>query len=198
MDKIFLDGAESSPVAKNKGANWKVPIIIAYLITASIAATLFYMYINLQTQLSQSAAELNEIKEKVSSIDFEKIQKNQKGLQEDNMLAKLQHEIEGGVVTNDFVVQKIKLYFLDGKMSGTIDLSAQPELTVKYNGQGKFDIQDRELKGMIEDILKEVSKVYADLPLGRFPSWDKTEFKITVKNYEVATYTNSSLKLKGE
>lgn len=101
-------------------------------------------------------------------------------------------EISNEIVTDQVIIKKANLH----EDVSTIDISPQPIMSYHFKGMGKFDLSDRELKVMLLGIIKRLETWYnQQSALGSFSS---IKLIITSNNYEVATYENEILKLKGE
>ncbi|WP_379143714.1 hypothetical protein [Paenibacillus sp. sgz500992] len=116
----------------------------------------------------------------------------------------LQHDMEDGVVTDNFVINKItfrKTLSAMGTSGSDIDLSTQPLIDAKYEGQGHFDLTDRELKVMIEDLLKDTETYFEsirEIYIDYLPEWKSLSHTVSIQNYELGTYSDGVFKLKGE
>ncbi|CAM2950365.1 hypothetical protein PASE110613_09035 [Paenibacillus sediminis] len=117
------------------------------------------------------------------------------------LLSSIQHDIEDGVVTDDFVAKKVSFGF--GKEGNdlthvVIDLSNQPDMTVAYSGKGIYSIADRELRAKCNSIIKAVKDYYVSEGSGA-PVWDDdTKVSLTVQNYEIGKSEAGDFKLVGE
>ena len=99
-----------------------------------------------------------------------------------------------GIVTDELVIQKAHFYRTGKGL--TIDIRPQPSFAKHFKGQGRFNVSDRELKSIL---LTLVDKMKEHLNEGSsLPEFDNLTIYISQNNYEVATYENGSLKLKGE
>lgn len=108
------------------------------------------------------------------------------------------HNFEGAA-TDNFAVDKVVLQYSTGTLKGYLDLSPQPDLFTKYKGDGKFDVPDRELKSMLLANVEQLRDAYNNnFANETVPPWDKGEIFITVKNYDVGTFSNGKITLKGE
>lgn len=97
-----------------------------------------------------------------------------------------------GIVTDKAVVQKAVFYsFLPGEVTGTIDIRPQPTYEYKFLGQGNFDLSDRELRSMLEELMNEVVTFAGN-------EFVLETISITANNYAVAEYKDGVITLVGE
>lgn len=97
-----------------------------------------------------------------------------------------------GIVTDKAVVQKAVFYSLiPGEVTGTIDIRPQPTYEYKFLGQGNFDLSDRELRSMLEELMNEVVTFAGN-------EFDLKTISITANNYAVAEYKDGVITLVGE
>lgn len=112
-----------------------------------------------------------------------------------------ENRISEGIVTDDLIIHKAVLTNSDKeKLKGTIDISLQPNMFDKYEGSGKFSVSDRELKSMLLSLMEELGRHYNDVAGGdeNLPKWETAEIRLTIQNYDLGTYENGEIKLKGE
>lgn len=121
-----------------------------------------------------------------------------------NFLNRFAHYVEGGIVTDDLVLDKLDINAesKDG-LYMIIDVDTQPQMRMKYKGDGKFDLPDREVKAKVGDLLNQLKEIYNhSIPnykgSEQLPAWEKGEYLVTVKNYEIGTFKNGVFKLKDE
>ncbi|WP_143106690.1 hypothetical protein [Cohnella sp. OV330] len=115
------------------------------------------------------------------------------------LLASIQHEVEGGIVTDDFVVNKLYLTPTnDGKVSVIIDLDTQPQMALHYKGQGGFDLADRELRAKSTTIIEKVKGRYQSYAPDDLPAWNDADVNLTIKNYAIGDTTSGQFALVGE
>ncbi|TLS53378.1 hypothetical protein FE782_03660 [Paenibacillus antri] len=114
-------------------------------------------------------------------------------------LLNLSHTMEGGIVTDDFVLEKV-LFLEDanGDFRISMDISNQPTMALSYSGQGSYTTTDRELKGKILGIIESAGNYYTNNKLDGSPKWEEATVHVTVQNYELGTYSAGEFKLKGE
>jgi hypothetical protein len=177
-----------------------VTILLSILVIGSFGFT-YYVYSTGNSELVKTNAEFEATKLKLSDIE----KKNETDLARlDNLensasLASFQHNVEDGIVTESLVVHKLSLHSDGNIVSGIIDITTQPTLALKYSGLGKFDVQDRELKGMVTDLVKKTQESYASyFDESKYPKWADGEYTLTIQNYEIGNYAKGVFKLKGE
>jgi predicted Holliday junction resolvase-like endonuclease len=228
-DALVLNSPQSDAELEHEKLSWRTLILstgVALLVLIIIAALvmLFITSHKLRETVSSQKSELilvtskyedlstsyNKLSESVASSEDLKDRVENIGI--DNYFSRLQHNVEGGVVTDDFVVEKFTVASVpplkgiensQGFLSTTIDLVTQPTANSKYVGQGKFSVTDRELKSMVLDVLEQIGKQYDQginilyKDMGFIP-WNKGEHTVTIKNYEVGVFKDGQFKLKGE
>jgi phosphoglycerol transferase MdoB-like AlkP superfamily enzyme len=114
-------------------------------------------------------------------------------------LAKLSHEIEDGVVTDDFVAKKVFLNENNGKLNVVIDLETQPDMYIHYKGKGSFDLTDRDLRSKATAIIDKVKEYYNKNTFEALPKWDdNTNVNLTIKNYDIGKFIGGQFVLAGE
>lgn len=181
-------------------------ILLGSLFIISVAAAAFLFIQQGKTVNSQSAQLISQAdaiaKANAKTTDLEGKLKDSVAQFEDikqlSALGLLQHDIEGGVVTDDFVVQKISLYPKDNAYSILIDLSTQPPMYASYKGKGAFSITDRELRAKGTDVINKVKEYYTKNKLDKMPAWDKNKVFLTIQNYDIGEVKDGELKLVGE
>jgi cytochrome c-type biogenesis protein CcmE len=195
---------EKNPVAKrlNKG------IIITAGVALVITIVLSLFIYNLNKQISVLKVTVATNKNTIDS-DIKTVNDKLKGMEglaakvdrttSLTLLAVMAHEIEGGVVTDDFVVEKMSCVTLDNKLSLSIDLNTQPDMFGKYKGKGSFDLTDRELRTKATDIINKVKDFYVSNTIDGMPKLDdNTEIKLTIKNYDIGKMSKGEFVLAGE
>ncbi|MDQ0878881.1 cell division protein FtsL [Paenibacillus sp. V4I3] len=191
-------------------------IVSASLIVALSTSTLLLS--NKFTKLEKSFSDMNnkylelenkisDVSSKLPTVDLTKIDSRIESLDRRIYFMNMQHNIEGGLVTEDFIVQHAIISVLpslkdgqSGILHSSIDLDTQPVTSSKYKGQGKFTVPDRELKSMLQDVIDKIQKRYdgSDQLFKGLPQWKDGTVYLTIKNYEIGTYKNGEIKLKGE
>lgn len=209
-----MDDDLSTPTAKvdAKTRKTSLPMLFA---TISIVIALVAIAFSLLMYKENSAMkkEANKVKTSFSILqnDFDSL-KNKFASQDTVnkqflngiLFTSIQHDMESSIVTDDLTISKISFWDTITKMgtSGTwIDIDVQPDMASSYQGKGKFNLPDRELKGKIDDLMQQAESFYElrrETYLKESPEWSKLEHKITIKNYEIGTYKDGKLKLKGE
>ncbi|PQP86190.1 hypothetical protein, partial [Paenibacillus sp. AR247] len=78
------------------------------------------------------------------------------------LLTAVAHDIEGAVVTDDFVIEKIDLVANDNGQLGNviIDVDNQPDMALVYKGKGAYELTDREIRAKCDSIIREASARY--------------------------------------
>lgn len=105
--------------------------------------------------------------------------------------------MSGGVVTDKAVVDKATVMTFDGiSFIMSIDITPQPVYYGKFLGQGDFDLTDRELKSMLQEISDASIEFIKSGSLDE--SIEVSSIYITANNYDVATYENGVITLAGE
>jgi len=105
-----------------------------------------------------------------------------------------------GIVTEEIRIKKVVF----NEDSWTIDITPQPKAMLKFKGDGNFTIADREVKKMLLNIVDMFKKNYYNF-------FDKdfredvgildikgVDIIITNNNYDVGTYRDGKITLKGE
>lgn len=170
-------------------------------------------YNDLQTKVSGVSAEVSTtvtdvnskvalVSSKIANVDLTKVNSSIEDINRSIYLMSMQHRIERGLVTDDFIVAKASVSASPSLklLSFALDLDTQPGAYSKYKGQGKFTVPDRELKSMLQDVIGKLKEYYdgSDQVYKDLPQWKDGTVYITIKNYEIGTYKNGELKLKGE
>lgn len=143
--------------------------------------------------MNSRITELGVKADKASELD-DKVQ----GLSRLNLSLYVAHESEGGVVTDDFVLEKFSITDYDN-LEMILDVENQPDMSMHYEGKGAYDLTDRELRAKIDELVEKVKDYYEKLNPNVLPTWDdQAVATVTVKNYELATVTNGNVTLVGE
>jgi hypothetical protein len=146
------------------------------------------------SSLSQKVTEAETKLAKIDTLDA-----TVKGLKSITFLNAMQHEIEGGIVTDDFTVNKVQFYPNDATLKLQLDVDNQPSMDLKYKGKGSYDLADRELRAKAIAIIDQVKSYYQKNAPADMPKWDdKTEVYLTVKNYDIGKQIGSQFTLAGE
>jgi hypothetical protein len=190
-------------------------IIISILCGLSLIVSVYSMNENAKLRNEMEATSTENVVSTSANVKTEESEfatKEQYDALKDKVdILDLQHQMEnGGVVTDNFVIDKIRIYNFkwmpeDSKMEELtmrIDLEGQPSMNSKYKGNGLFDLPDRELKIYITEVLDIVKSQWENhnffIPVEDQNKFEDGEHAITYRNYEVATYKDGVLKLKGE
>jgi hypothetical protein len=181
-------------------------ILLSVLFVVSLASTSIFLIrlsssIDIQSQklvsqdaeIAKAATKQVELEGKLqdSVSQFEDIKQL-------SALSLLQHDMEGGIVTDDFVVNKISLYPKDNAYFINIDLTNQPAMYASYKGKGAYTITDRELRTKGTEITDKVKDYYNKNKLDKMPAWDKNTVSLTIQNYNIGEFKNGELVLAGE
>ena len=116
------------------------------------------------------------------------------------MLTNMGINMSGGVVTDKAVVDKATFYpdfsegSSEGDFYGIVDIRPQPSYSSKFLGQGNFDLTDRELRSMLEELVDNM----ISFGLADDDSKSLMSIEITANNYTVANYKDGKIVLAGE
>jgi hypothetical protein len=206
-----LETAEAQmikPVIKSKPLILQ-PLFVVVLSLAVVAvagiAFLYQKNTVLQKDFDEQATAITKLTLQVGSYksDIEKISDiNNRSTATAKMayLSYVQHDIEGGVVTDDFVVDKV---YLTPNQSGDnvsiiINIDTQPAMAIHHQGKGTFDIADRELRAKSLAIINAVKERYITDGGDNLPAWDDNNVHLTIKNYAIGDTASGEFKLVGE
>jgi hypothetical protein len=115
------------------------------------------------------------------------------------LLSAIQHQIEGGIVTDDFAVEKVHFKLIgDDALAVIIDVINQPQMAAFYKGMGGFDLTDRELRAKSTAIIDAVKDRYSSSVPDNMPKWDDANVSLTIKNYAIGDSTSGKFMLVGE
>lgn len=106
----------------------------------------------------------------------------------------LSQSVSGNVVTDDLYIDRALLITENGKISGRIDVLPQPAFILNYEGQGRFNVSDRELNASLLQLIRAFEDSIRSF--GSFGSID--EIEISIQNYDIATYSQRKITLVGE
>lgn len=168
---IPVNNQEMKPVSF-----WSYPAakLLLVLVIVSLCLSIFSIY----TSQNSSGLEKN-----VNSLD-KKVQ-----------LLTLGIAASEGIVTDKAVVQKALFFSVaPGEIEGVIDIRPQPTYEYKFLGRGEFDLTDRELRSMLEELMNEV-EAFVDSPSSGFTLKSSS---ITANNYNIAEYKDGVITLTGE
>jgi hypothetical protein len=194
-------------------------LLTVFALTLLVGGYFLYRSINnekyLESKISKLESKFGSVENKLIDIDIRTKPKEGEvdmktridSLDRDMYFSNMQHNMEHGVITDDFVVEKISIFALPafkektkGILTITADLSAQPTLTSHYTGSGGFDLADRDLKAKLSDLVKKIKDGYqgSEEYIKGIPKFDEDIVLLSVKNYEIAKYQEGKIKLKGE
>jgi hypothetical protein len=140
---------------------------------------------------------VNSLKETAALING--IDEKSKSLATAFFLLYVQHDVEGGVVTDDLTVEKLRLDVVgDNKLAVTIDVNNQPQMAAHYKGSGSYDLTDRELRAKSTELIMQVKERYMSSLSDGLPQWDDSNVYLTVKNYAIGNTTSGEFSLVGE
>lgn len=207
MDSIGLEPTQQheNPEPKKKLGLLPIASLVLAVVSVLGAAGVWY---SLSGEIDNLNNELKVVKEDASSYKEEnaslkagqsKLQENIDTMKNLVFINTIAHDIEGAVVTDDFVVEKVYLELGDnGNLSGIIiDVDNQPDMSYVYKGKGAYDLTDRELRAKSDAIINEVYARYSSTE--NIPVWDdNTYVSVTVKNYEIGNKQGGEFKLVGE
>ncbi len=192
----------------------RILVIVALLLAAASCGAAAYLYVKSSDLAETNDAQGALIAEQAKKIEglSAKISKYDKRISEisaikdlaNNLntslsLMEMQHLIEGGVVTDDFTVEKLHLILVDQeKLMVNIDVGIQPTITGQYVGFGTFNLTDRELRAKCQAIIAAVKELYGPDEAANLPKWDDNNVYVTIKNYEIGNTTSGQFKLAGE
>ncbi|BBI35105.1 hypothetical protein [Cohnella abietis] len=146
------------------------------------------------TAIRKSAASFKETAAKIVGVE-ERTFELARGI----FILYMQHDMEGGVVTDDFTVEKLSLDVQDnGKLSITIDVDNQPQMSLLYNGQGSYELADRELRAKSTALIRIVKARYLNSFTKGLPEWNDKGVFLTVKNYEIGDTRSGTFTLAGD
>jgi len=191
----------SKPIHKEVAFICLMSIVIVTIITCAI------LFVSMSSKINKQGAALLDNQNVIKELE-QKLTTNEKQVDDlasrtkqlgmFSILAYLQHDIEGGIVTDDFYVNKITFNPDENKLNAVIDLANQPTMLGIYKGKGAFDLPDRELRAKSSAILDKVKEYYMKNKTEALPSWDGALINLTIQNYVIGTVNGGELKLVGE
>jgi hypothetical protein len=209
----IINQVEHSDMIVEKKVNAKmsvlarVTILLSILVVGSFGFT-YYVYSSGKSELNKTKAELDLTRSNFAAtyLKLDNLEKKNDSdlarldsLENSMNLTSFQHDVEEGVVTENLVVNKLTVRSDGTIVRGVVDFTTQPTIALKYTGLGKFDVPDRELKGMVTDLIKKIQESYASyFDESKFPKWSDGEYSLTIQNYEIGNYSKGVFKLKGE
>jgi len=147
----------------------------------------------INSEIGTSEVKISNMGERLASVESFAIHKDER-----ITMISVGIDMTEGVVTEKAVVQKATFRAIPRttEIYGHIDIRPQPIYQDKFLGHGRFDLIDRELRSMLEEIIEEVIKYLEN----SFILGDKTisSIAITANNFEVALYQDGVIILAGE
>lgn len=189
----------------------KQRINVLTVIALGISAVTVAASIYLVVQSSELTSKTNQLSEQIASLSKknDELQKaadaqtafntEQERYRKLTYLTAMAHDIEDGIVTDDFVVNKVRFSWGDdGNLSNVvIDVENQPSLVLAYKSKGAYELSDREVRAKSDGIIKAVKDYYATA--SDAPAWnDSTFVQLTVQNYNIGESKGGTFKLVGE
>lgn len=183
-----------------------VSIFLVIVIASGILVTLKLMneIETLSTTVTDLNNKLQSYDTKIGSYDS-KISELEKDKQVNEIMFNISNMLVGGLgitnklpfycVTDNFVVEKS---IVDMSGNCIIDIDTQPTYSSKYLGKGDFSVTDRQLRADLLDLIPKIEDTYEGSKLGKMPDFRDITISFSIKNYDIATYENGELKLKGE
>jgi len=191
----------------------RILVIVALILAAASCGAVAILYVKSSELAETNDAQEALIAEQAKKIEglSAKISKYDKQLSEISAiknlvknhttslnLMEMQHLIEGGVVTDDFTVEKLHLVLEDKeKLLVNIDVGTQPTMKAHYAGRGTFNLSDREIRAKSQAIIAAVKEMYVPSE-PNLPKWDDNNVYVTIKNYEIGNTTSGTFTLVGE
>lgn len=203
-DNIISGSNTNNNTNSTVGAKAFIALIIALVVLAALLSFSFYQGYKLKGEVIALTSEVNTLKSKnidsvISSVN--EIKESQESLKSSAISNYMNHYIgESRLVTDDFVVFRAFCNYTveDCTLVSEIDLSTQPAFGLKYSGQGRFSINDRELKNSLNEAVKKIEDAQKKVVDASNQIITKNTIYFSIQNYELATYENGVLKLKGE
>ncbi|GAS85669.1 hypothetical protein [Paenibacillus amylolyticus] len=200
-----MDELTSSEIKPKPRLNVLAAIALGISVVAVSASIYLFVQnselINKTNQLSEKIASLSEKNDALQKATDAQTAFNteQERYRKLTYLTAMAHDIEDGIVTDDFVVNKVRFSWgYDGNLSNVvIDVENQPSLALAYKSKGAYELSDREVRAKSDGIIKAVKDYYATASDG--PAWnDSTFVQLTVQNYNIGESTGGTFKLVGE
>jgi hypothetical protein len=207
-NRTIANNINSEKKEKESIFNFKyaIPILAGNLLLIIIMTILSFMNFQslkeVNNKITDLTTEMESIKNKVvgvenikSDVDFLKTSLEE--LRKSSFLTQLSFDASEGVVTDKIVIQKVSLYSIGDIIYGYIDIRPQPSYNSYFQGQGKFNLSDREIKAMIEEVMVELKDYISSISMYNLKMEGGT-LNITANNYSVADYINGKVILAGE
>lgn len=188
------------PINKKSLPRW---LVIAFAI--QLALNIFFVieiisFSNLQ-KLANTAIQkvdkinttMNETTDKLNAM-IESNKKNYEYIERLNISSAIN---SGYIVTDKIVVQNGRMSL--GNNTITIDIMPQPNFARYFEGQGKINLADRELRSTLEEVIFQLNQLYDNYNKSlSMPKFDELEITITERGYNVASHKNGRIILAGE
>lgn len=195
------DVVTSSEKVRKKYPALQASIIVVILINLIFSIVLYNRYIELNGLLTKR---INELEGKVSDMSVNVTQTLNEYRNLENIAIANSFEIErllisqrisnSGVVTDQFFVDNAVFF----ESVAIIDIDTQPAMSYNYKGYGNFTTEDRELRKHLINLMEEIEKVYDSHKSTVIKKFNDLKVYITIKNYDIGTWENGTLKLVGE
>jgi hypothetical protein len=106
----------------------------------------------------------------------------------------------GTVVTDKLTIETYITRPEPNNKLAYIGIKPQPSYEEYFVGQGKINLPDREIRGMLQELISEAKEIYDKeiKDLDYMPRFDDYTYTIVHRGYEIATYENGLVKLLGE
>jgi hypothetical protein len=207
-NRTIANNINSEKNVKESIFNFKyaIPILAGNLLLILIMTILSIMNFQslkeVNNKIIDLTTEMESIKNKVvgvenikSDVDFLKTSLEEMRIS--SFLTQLSFDASEGVVTDKIVIQKVSLYSIGDIIYGYIDIRPQPSYNSYFQGQGKFNLSDREIKAMIEEVMVELKDYMSSISMYNLKMEGGT-LDITANNYSVAQYIDGKVILAGE
>jgi hypothetical protein len=188
---------------------------IGYAISLILGVTLYNAHQSLSVLENEVDKVSNELsiknndfnnsinKMKIELDKYSDIAQKTKKLEMGYSLSRVEQLISnGGVVAGDLSVNRLTFLEAKNTLFANVDVKMQSSSWYLYEGQGKFNMTDREVKLMILNLISNIKQSYnlykQELDVN-LPNWEDADmFAVTIESYEIGTYTDGTFKLVGE
>ncbi|MDW5299561.1 MAG: hypothetical protein SA378_05420 [Sedimentibacter sp.] len=203
---IFQNEAEKGEKDSIFNFKYAVPILAGnLLLVIGMTILMFANYTSLNeanNKIMDLTAEVESMRNIVSDVenikdDVSFLDTSIDEIRKLSYLTQLSLDASEGVVTDKVVIQKASLYSLGDTLYGYIDIRPQPSYNSYFQGQGKFNLTDRELKAMLEEVIAELEDYISPISMYNI-KMEGGKIDITANNYSVAEYTDGVVILAGE
>lgn len=178
--------------------NYIIGIIIVVAIQFLVIGYLGYQVNSLAKTVSAKVSQIDALKTKADLLAS-----NMKAADDKNMGMAQRANIGVALCSNCVVTDKVFVQF--GRMSLTrdeayLDIKPQPSYEKYFEGQGKVNLSDRDLKANLQEVINTFDNLYSDWQQTshQLPDFGNLSISIGANGYELATYTNGKIKLSGE